>query len=127
MVISGVVIAGKQHGRELGFPTVNIRIGKDAEDTSLSRNIVEAGVYAGWVYYQKKKWGAAIFIRSDQKLLEAHILNFDGDLYDKNIKVELGEKIRDPIKFDSQKMLRNQITKDVVKIRQVVYGKERLS
>ncbi len=117
MFIAGVVITGKQRGRELGFPTANIPFDKQ----------ISPGVYSGWIFYQKRRFRAAIYVHFDQRLLEAHILDFESDLYGKHIRVELGEKIRDPIQFDSVDALKEQIARDVEKIREVVYGGGNLS
>ncbi len=103
MKISGKVIRGKGRGRTLGFPTANIMLsGK-----------VESGVYAGAVITSGKKYKAGIFVDSNGKLLEAHLIGFSGDLYGKEIEMEIGEKIRDIIKFDSEEKLKKQIAQDI--------------
>jgi riboflavin kinase / FMN adenylyltransferase len=103
--INAKVIEGKKKGAVLGYPTANLLI----------RKVVEPGVYAGKVMVGAKKYDAAIFMRGD-KLLEAHLLDFTGDLYGKFITVELGEKIRDVMAFKNDKELKAQIKKDVEKI-----------
>jgi riboflavin kinase/FMN adenylyltransferase len=116
MLISGIVIAGKKRGRTLGFPTANIQINVG----------VEPGVYAGWVFLEREeRMGSALYIHPDQKLLEAYLLNFKGDLYGHKIVIELGEKIRDSKYFDSIEMLKEQISQDVEKIREILYGKKK--
>jgi FAD synthase len=103
--IRGMVLKGKQRGAVLGYPTANLMIHKS----------VEQGVYAGKILVGAKKYNAAIFMRGDN-LLEAHLLGFTGDLYGKFISVELGEKIREVMKFKNGKELKVQIKKDVKKI-----------
>ncbi|MDD5464254.1 MAG: riboflavin kinase [Candidatus Moranbacteria bacterium] len=105
--ILGIVIEGKKFGRKLGFPTVNIEL----------KESLEGGVYAGFVALEGMKYVAAIFIFPDKPLLEAHVLDFSGDLYGKNIEVEIGKKIRDSIKFNSEKDLVEQIKLDIQIIR----------
>jgi riboflavin kinase / FMN adenylyltransferase len=103
--INAKVIEGKKRGAGLGYPTANLLI----------RKFVEPGVYAGKVMVGAKKYDAAIFMRGD-KLLEAHLLDFTGDLYGKFISVELGEKIRSVMEFKNDKELKMQIKKDIEKI-----------
>lgn len=103
MRIRGIVIKGKDKGRALGFPTANIKIGGECE----------SGVYGGFVFINEKKYKAAIFIGQDKKILEAHILNFSGDLYGEEIEVEAGEKIREAMSFKSEEELKKQIERDL--------------
>ena len=103
MKISGKVIRGKNKGKELGFPTVNIEL----------REKVESGVYAGLVKFDKKHYKAGVFVSPDKTLLEAYIIGFSGDLYEKNVEVEIRKKVRDVIKFKSNEELKQQIAKDI--------------
>lgn len=107
MIISGTVIHGEARGRTLGFPTVNIALEKP----------LDPGVFSGYTRVDKKWLLSAVFIFPDKPLLEAHILDFEGDVYGKEIKVNILKKIRSSLKFDSAEMLRKQIVQDVAKIR----------
>lgn len=107
MKISGIVIKGRQKGKELGFPTANVVLRDEIG--------IEDGIYAGKVIFEKKEYKAAIFVKDN--MLEAHILDFDGDLYGKEIEVEIGKKIREVIKFDNEEQLKKQIAKDIELIR----------
>ncbi|MFA6160142.1 MAG: riboflavin kinase [Parcubacteria group bacterium] len=101
--IVGKVIHGQENGRKLGFPTANLNFnGK-----------IDAGVYAGNVEFEGKKYKAAIVYFPEKSLLEAHLLDFSGNLYDKEIEMEIGEKIREIIKFKNKKELIQQIEKDI--------------
>ncbi|MDO9231063.1 MAG: riboflavin kinase [bacterium] len=105
--IVGKVIRGQENGRKLGFPTANLNFsGK-----------LEAGVYAGNVEFDGKKYKAAIVYFPGKSLLEAHILDFLGDLYAKEIEVEIIEKIREIIEFKNSEELISQIKKDLEIIR----------
>lgn len=108
--IVGIVVKGKQKGRELGFPTANLVLFDSA---------IQSGVYAGKVNFDGGEYVAAIFVSEACDLLEAHILDFQGDLYGKEIEVTVGQKIREVIKFESEKELVNQISKDLLQIRNV--------
>jgi len=107
--ISGIVIRGKQKGRELGFPSANLKLEKVDK--------LKSGVYAGETFFDGEKFQSAIFLDIENKILEAHVLDFSGDLYGKKIEVVLGEKIRDILKFESEKDLIEQVQKDLFQIR----------
>jgi riboflavin kinase/FMN adenylyltransferase len=106
--ISGVVIKGKQKGRQIGFPTANI---------SLTECKFESGVYVGKTVLDGKEYTAAIFVPDSGDLLEAHILDFEGDLYGEEMEIEIGQKIREVVRFESEKDLISQILKDLFQIR----------
>lgn len=110
--IRGTVVTGDQRGRTLGFPTANIKL--------LGRNIAlpPFGVYAGTVDVDGKSCGAMVnignnptFARQETRL-EAHLLDFTGDLYGKTIQVNLLEHVRGEIKFPSRQALTAQLTAD---------------
>ena len=94
---------GKRLGKSFGFPTANIKLDEK----------LEGGVFVGSVLIKNKRYKAAIFIPAKGDILEAHILDFDGNLYGKEIEVEISEKIRDVVKFDDDKNLVEQIKKDI--------------
>jgi riboflavin kinase/FMN adenylyltransferase len=77
------------------------------------------GVYFGTASFDRQKYKAVINIGNRPSLgsrpvgLEAHLLNFDGDLYGKKLSVELAGRLRDEIKFDSVDALKEQIRKDI--------------
>ena len=101
--IIGDVIHGEKLGRELGFPTANISYSKnDIDDSVFHINIIIDGVIYRWMWsYMKSK-----------KVFEAHIFDFDKDIYGEKIEVILLKKIRDNKKFSSLKELIKQIQKD---------------
>ena len=101
--ISGIVIKGGGQAKELGFPTANLKF---------SGNL-DSGVYAGKVVYKNKTYIAAIFLGRSKKFLEAHLLEFSGDLYGEEIRIEVGEKIRGVINFLNNEELKKQIEKDI--------------
>ena len=111
--ISGRVIAGDGVGRKLGFPTANL----DAAGLVLPPN----GVYLGLAKIREKSRPAALNIGFRPTLatsglqlrVEAHLLDFTGNLYGQELEVEIGEKLRDEQKFGSLEELKAQIAKDV--------------
>lgn len=105
--INGIVISGKMKGRELGFPTANINFEAD----------IEKGIYAGRAYYKEKEYRAAIYIGENSHLAEVYFFDFYGDLYGEEISVDICQKIRDPIKFNSEEELKAGIVADLTKIK----------
>ncbi len=96
----GIVIHGKQLGRQLGFPTANIAT--EGGDT---------GVYAARVLVGGQWWNAMANINAEG-LLEVHLFGFEGDLYGQEVEVELVKFIRPMQKFDSHEELRKAIGED---------------
>ena len=111
--ITGIVIEGKKLGRKLGFPTANVQL----------QEKLEGGVYVGLASIAGQKYPSAIFIWPDKMLLEAHILDFERNIYGREITIEIGDKIRDSIKFESEAELIAQIAKDIETIRKVFSNK----
>ena len=103
----GVAQRGEGKAGELGFPTANITLA----DESLS------GIYAAIVEVGGKKYYAAVYANQSRKLLEAHLLDFSGELYGHNITIELRKKIREDARFESEQVLRDAIAKDVSDVR----------
>ena len=111
--ISGKVIHGAQLGRKLGFPTANVHMRHERPALT--------GVYA--VKLDGLNGVANLGVRPTiagvpKLLLEVHLFDFDGDLYDKHVHVEFFYKIRDEMKFDGLDALKAQIAKDAQVARQ---------
>ncbi|MGI2257750.1 bifunctional riboflavin kinase/FAD synthetase [Shewanella sp. GXUN23E] len=110
--ITGKVAHGQKIGRTLGFPTANV---------ALKRKVVPIrGVFAvraRWqdsdVYEGVANIGFRPTVNGQQCQLEVHLFDFDGDIYGKQIEVELVAKIRDEQPFLSLDALKKQILKDV--------------
>ena len=107
--VSGKVVHGAKRGRELGFPTANIHMRHERPALT--------GVYA--VKLDGLNSVANLGVRPTiagvpKLLLEVHVLDFNGDLYDKHVHVEFLHKIRNELKFESLDALKTQIAADVV-------------
>ncbi len=115
--ISGRVVEGDRLGRQLGFPTANL----DATNLILPPN----GVYSGCTKLKGQFYRVALNIgfrptvasAKPQLRVEAHLLDFDDDLYGNELEVEVGEKLRDEQKFASPTELREQIARDIAQVR----------
>jgi riboflavin kinase/FMN adenylyltransferase len=111
----GQVVEGDQRGRLLGFPTANVEVP--------SRVCLPAdGVYAGW--YERPNGDVhpcainlgrrpTFYEHADSSLLEAHLLDFDGDLYGESAKVRFTHFLRSERKFDGIDALVEQLQSDI--------------
>ena len=115
--LAGRVVEGDRLGRELGFPTANL----DATGLVLPPNGVYSGCtkLAGQVCHVALNIGLRPTLASatPQLRVEAHLLDFDGNLYGTEVEVEIGEKLRDEQKFASPAELRVQIARDIAQVR----------
>ena len=109
---TGTVVHGKKLGRTIGFPTANLEIEQNY------KLIPAHGVYAVecMVENQNVKGMLNIGIKptfeGESASIEVHLFDFDGDLYDKKIKVALRKHIREEQKFSSVEDLKSQLKKD---------------
>lgn len=106
MKYKGIVQKGGEYGRRLGFPTANIPF-----DASVS------GIFAAKVRFEGSEHRAAAYANPRNNVLEAHVLDFDGDLYGKEIEIELLEKIREDRMFMDNDEALKTITVDVEAVR----------
>lgn len=116
--IGGRVVRGKQLGRTLGFPTANLRFPKAP---ALS------GIYATWVHGVGERphasvssFGTRPTVDGVEPLLEAHLFDFDGDLYGRHIEVEFVAKLRDELKFPDLSSLTEQMQRDAETARRLL-------
>ncbi len=112
--IYGVVVHGKEIGRTINFPTANIK----TTNTLPSDGVYMTRTYiCDRIYLSATNVGKHPTFNDDEKSIETYILDFNEDLYGKNIKVEFVKKIRDIVRFNSVEELKIQIQNDVNKIR----------
>lgn len=109
--ITGTIIKGKQIGRTIGFRTANIKYPSELIDLPF-------GVYSVDTEYGKgiANFGIRPTVNGEGTLLEVHILNFEQDIYNKNITVKFNKMIRPEKKFASLEELKKQIQKDILSI-----------
>jgi riboflavin kinase/FMN adenylyltransferase len=111
----GVVVKGDQRGRLLGFPTANVEVS--------NRVCLPAdGVYAGW--YERPAGEThpcainlgrrpTFYEHADHSLLEAHLLDFDADIYGESARVRFGHFLRSERKFEGIDALVSQLKHDI--------------
>ena len=116
--ISGKVVHGRHLGTQIGFPTANIK--PDCED----KLVPKSGVYAASVQVEGNLYQSVVNIGdnptisdSNNTTIEAYILDFDGDIYGKNVRVYLYRRIRDQKKFSDLEQLALAIEKDIAAVK----------
>jgi riboflavin kinase/FMN adenylyltransferase len=107
MIFRGVIQHGNGTGKKLGFPTLNIPL----EDETVS------GIYAAIVTVKGSPYYAAAYADTRRKLLEAHLLHFEDDLYGLEATIELKKKIREDQRFATDEELKTAIAADIEAIK----------
>jgi riboflavin kinase / FMN adenylyltransferase len=116
--VAGPVISGQRLGRTLGVPTANIALAPT--------NRLAHGVYAvlalvdQQTYPAVASFGVRPTVDDGLPLLEVHLLDFDGDLYGRDMTVEFVERIREERKFDSLASLVEEMKRDISRARAIV-------
>lgn len=110
--LAGDVVRGSGRGRTIDVPTANLEV-------PASRTVPADGVYAALTPLDGKLWPTVINVGGRptfgeaQRLVEAHLLDFDGDLYGQRLAVEFVKRLRDTRRFESVEELREQIARDI--------------
>ncbi len=113
--IAGTVTSGAGRGRTLGFPTANI-----ASDRAV---LVARGVYRGRVEVDGRPHSAVVNVGvrptfgETTLAVEAHILDFAGDLYGRRVRLDFLERLRDEMRFPSVEDLKAQVSRDIAAAR----------
>jgi riboflavin kinase/FMN adenylyltransferase len=116
--LAGRVVRGDGRGRTLGIPTANL-------DVWIERAMPKSGVYACQAHVDGQNWGAVANIgvrptfhsQAVYPRLEAHLLEFDRDLYDRHISVSFIARLRDEQRFSNVQALIGQIHQDIERAR----------
>ena len=116
--VSGPVVSGAKRGTGMGYPTANVKLGKG---TALAH-----GIYAVIVDVHGERHQGAAYLGTrptfdhGEVLLETFLLDFDTDLYGREIAIEFVDFIRADRKFDSSEALVAQMDRDVAQVRRVL-------
>lgn len=120
--ITGTVVPGDGRGRELGFPTANLRV------SGADKLVPREGIYACYVTVPAGRFMGALHIGPRPTFpgvddaVEVFLLDFDGELYGCEIRLELVERLRPVAAFDSADELAEQMRADVRRTREVLSG-----
>ena len=119
IILTGEVVHGKGLGRTVGMPTANLLVIED--------ELPEAGVYAGIVEVEGNQYKAVTNIgkrpsvdRDHQITVESFIMDFEGDLYGKQMKLELVKYLRPVQKFSGLEGVLEQVKKDIAEAKKYV-------
>ena len=115
--LEGTVVHGDGRGRDLGFPTANLEVAPGL-------TVPGDGVYATWASVEGDgRWKAATSIGvrptfgptsgENQRTVEAFLIGYHGDLYQRRLRLEFTHRLRDELRFDSTEALVRQMHEDV--------------
>lgn len=111
-ILNGTVVHGDKRGKSLGFPTANIQL------ENPSKIIPKKGVYATWIRVEESYYSGMMNIGERPTFekanfsIEVHIIDFDEEIYGKEIQVQFVERIRDEMAFKGKNELIDQLNKD---------------
>ena len=119
--IPGTVVRGAGRGRTLGIPTANLLVWEE-------RAFPAAGVYACLADFAGGRWKAVTNVgfrptfdeRNRLPTIETHVLDFEGELYEQEVRLSFVERLRDERRFPGPEALVAQIREDILKARQVL-------
>ena len=118
-MLEGLVVSGEGRGGKLGFPTANI-----APPQGMA--VPGDGIYAAFAHLEGKRLMTAISIGTKptfgdhDRAIEAFVLDFDGNLYGKSLRLEFVRRLRDQVKFDAVEALLEQVDRDVAETKLIL-------
>ena len=118
--LEGTVVRGDQRGGSiLNYPTANVQ-------ADYGMMVPGDGIYATWAHFggQRHKAATSIGVRptfgSNERTVEAFVLDYQGDLYNKSMRLEFVRYLRTEVAFESVEKLKEQMDRDVEQVRQVL-------
>ncbi len=110
--LSGTVVKGKQLGRTIGFPTANIDLEEAYKLVPKNGVYVVAAEIDGKTVFGMMNIGFNPTVQGQNRTIEVHFFDFDSDIYNRQIRVAVLQRIRSEEKFGSVELLTNQLKKD---------------
>lgn len=119
--LHGPVVGGDRRGRTIDVPTANIEYSPD-------KLIPTNGIYACWAYLDGQRYCAAVNVGFNPTFtpekktanVEAHLLDFDREIYGEDVRLEFIARLRDELRFASVQALLDQIWKDIEDTRRIL-------
>lgn len=111
-ILTGKVIKGKKLGRQINFPTANIKIAEDYKLIPKQGSYIVNATIDGVLVYGMMNIGVNPTVNGDKESIEVHFFDFNKDIYNQEIQIHLIERIRDEQKFESVEALKSQLSKD---------------
>jgi riboflavin kinase/FMN adenylyltransferase len=119
-MLSGKVVAGNNLGSKINFPTANIHIEQDYKLIPKNGVYIVKSIILSVAYFGMLNIGNRPTIDGKQQTIEVHFFNFDKNIYEENIQIELLKFIRDEEKFESIEALKNQLIEDEITIKNII-------
>ncbi len=122
--LHGRIITGSGRGIGLGFPTANL-------DVDSEQALPAEGVYAAWTYIDDKAYqsmtniGKRPTFGGSERTIEVYVLDYHNDLYGRELKIDIIDRLRDEKKFDTVEKLKKQIIEDVKQGRAILNSRGR--
>jgi riboflavin kinase/FMN adenylyltransferase len=116
--LRGLVVQGRKRGRTIGFPTANIQSRTECrppDGVYATRVVLEEGIYPSITNI-----GMRPTFAEPERTIEAHIFNFDSDIYGREMKLEIIARIRPERKFESAQALAAQIAADLQRAKEIL-------
>lgn len=119
-ILNGTVVHGDKRGKKIGYPTANIKPRND------QKVIPKKGVYAVWVRFEGSFYKGMMNIgerptfNAQGTVLEVHILDFEKEIYGKDMQLQFVKRIRDEKQFEGVEDLKFQLEKDEKEVRSVL-------
>ena len=119
-VMSGKVVSGNNLGSKINFPTANIHIEQDYKLIPKNGVYIVKSTISDVDYFGMLNIGNRPTIDGKQQTIEVHFFDFDKNIYEETIQIELLKFIREEEKFDSMADLKNQLEKDEINIKKII-------
>jgi riboflavin kinase/FMN adenylyltransferase len=116
----GKVITADKRGGVLGFPTANLDVQQALPGNGVYATVTQVG---GKQFASATNVGTRPTFEEDAKWVETHLLNYEGDLYGREIRIEFVQKLREELRFTSPEKLRAQIGKDIREVEALIEAK----
>ena len=110
--ITGKVVAGKQIGRTIGFPTANIEVSKNYKLIPKNGVYIISSKINNINYFGMMNIGINPTVEGLEQKIEVHFFDFEKDIYNQEVKIEILSRIRDEKKYNSLEELKIQLRKD---------------
>ena len=120
--LHGRVIPGERRGKELGFPTANL-------DINSEQALPADGIYVTWAYINNEAYPSVTNIGQrptfggGERTVEVYILDYHGDLYGHELKIDIVERLRNEKQFDTVDELKKQMAEDIKQGRVILHSR----
>ena len=120
--LQGSVVKGNQLGRKFGYPTANIAVADPLKLIPADGVYVVRAPFNNQVLDGVASIGFRPTVNGRHRTIEAYLFDFDGDLYDQQLKINFIEWLRPELKFETIDLMIAEIDKDVVRAKEILAG-----